>query len=77
MDADADKICRHAHLCLLDDGRVDKQELQYLLGLASADGNVTTAEKVQLAAVMDQIMATGPDSEVAGLVRRIRLALHI
>ena len=76
MDADAETLYHHAQRCLVD-GRVDADELKQLLAIATADGTVTVGEKIQLAAVLDQIMATAPDPGTAALVRRIRLALKI
>lgn len=77
MDTSAEKIRRHAKLALLDDGKVDKQELQHLLDIAIEDGVVTVDEQNELKRVMDEIIAADPELEVAGLVHRIRLVLKL
>lgn len=55
--------------CFTDDGKLDVGELNYLLGLAKADGHVDDEEKRVLVSIITKATEAGVD---AGTARRIR-----
>jgi hypothetical protein len=42
--------------CFTDDGTLDTNELNYLLGIAKADGNIDADEKRVLSSIMSKAM---------------------
>ncbi len=55
--------------CFTDDGKLDVSELNYLLGLAKADGHLDDEEKRVLVSIMTKATEAGVDT---GTARRIR-----
>ena len=62
--------------CFTDDGALDTNELNYLLGIAKADGNIDEDEKRVLSSIMSKAM-NRIDAGTAKRISEIRAELGI
>ncbi len=58
--------------CFTDDGRLDLNELNYLLGIATADGNVNADEKRVLASLFKQASGKLESPQVLARIREVK-----
>ena len=62
--------------CFTDDGSLDTNELNYLLGIAKADGNIDEDEKRVLSSIMSKAV-TRVDAGTARRINEIKTELGI
>lgn len=75
----------HSHLsialasirCFTDDGKLDTNELNYLLGIAKADGNIDADEKRVMSTIMSKAVNCAIDDKTAKRISEIRTELGI
>ena len=65
------KIAVESIRCFTDDGRLDVAELNYLLGIATADGNVDDDEKRVLVSIMSKAIEAGADRRTEERIREV------
>ncbi|MCG8461345.1 MAG: hypothetical protein MI919_34095 [Holophagales bacterium] len=65
------KIAVESIRCFTDDGRLDVAELNYLLGIATADGNVDDDEKRVLVSIMSKAIEAGADRRTEERIRDV------
>jgi hypothetical protein len=71
------KIALESIRCFTDDGTLDTNELNYLLGIAKADGKIDEDEKRVLALIISKAMNCAIDPKTAKRISEIKTELSI
>ncbi|WP_028456477.1 hypothetical protein [Chitinilyticum litopenaei] len=65
------KIALQSISCFANDGKVDSGELNYLLGIAKADGRIDADEARVLTSIMQKSLQAGVDSGTSARINDI------